>query len=99
MHSPTPNGGTILTGVIAIGARTVWAVGESGSGDGPTRTLILRHQRQAWTQLPAPSPGISPSLQSLAATSPQNIWAVGQTKCRINNCQTLIEHWNGQRWR
>ena len=43
VHSPTPHGGTILTGVIAIGARTVWAVGESGSGDGPTRTLILRH--------------------------------------------------------
>jgi hypothetical protein len=98
VRSPTPNGGTVLFGVTAIGQQ-VWSVGESGSGDGPTRTLVLRRTRHGWTQVPAPSPGTSPSLQAVAATSSREMWAVGQTKCRVNNCQTLIEHWDGQRWR
>ncbi len=32
-------------------------------------------------------------MQGIAAISPNNIWAAG-----ISNVQTLIEHWNGNKW-
>jgi hypothetical protein len=41
-----------------------WAVGETGSGDGPTKTLTLRWDGTAWRKVPAPSPGASASLNN-----------------------------------
>jgi hypothetical protein len=100
VHSPSPRGGTLLTGVSTAGGhRATWSVGESGSGDGPTHTIILRRTRHGWRQVPAPSPGASPSLAAVAGISRRNAWAVGQFGCRANHCHTLIEHWNGHHWR
>jgi hypothetical protein len=99
VHSPSPRGGTVLTGVTsAAGRRATWSVGASGSGDGPTHTIILKRTRHGWKHVPAPSPGSSPSLAAVTAISPSNVWAVGQFGCRTNHCRTLIEHWNGHRW-
>jgi hypothetical protein len=48
---------------------------------------------------PSPSPGPYVSLFGVSALSSQDVWAVGYyIKTDQNTWQTLIEHWNGQRW-
>jgi hypothetical protein len=46
--SPTPGGGAVLFAVAARSARSVWVVGATGSGDGPTKTLVLRWNGATW---------------------------------------------------
>ena len=48
MPSPTSGGGTDLRGVAATSASNAWAVGYSGSGIGPTKTVILRWNGKTW---------------------------------------------------
>jgi hypothetical protein len=97
--SPTPGGGTNLNGVAAISARKAWAVGVSGSGIGPTKTLILRWNGTAWKRMPSPSPRASAALTGVAVTSGRNAWAVGFTRTRsFTRLKTLILRWNGNRW-
>jgi hypothetical protein len=98
--SPTPGGGTLLTGVAAVSASSAWAVGETGSGDGPTKTLTLRWNGTAWNRASSPSPGASARLSAVAATSTRNAWAVGSTsKINHGSSETLILHWNGTTWK
>jgi hypothetical protein len=40
--------GSAFYGVAATSARNAWAVGATGSGDGPTKTLVLRWNGAAW---------------------------------------------------
>ena len=59
------------------------------------KTVILRWNGMAWTQVPSPSPGATFNyLSSVAATSTTNAWAVGGS-----DNGTLILHWNGTTWR
>jgi hypothetical protein len=48
-------------------------VGETGSGDGPTKPLILRKQ------VPSVGPSTYGGLTGMAATSADNAWAGGFT--------------------
>jgi hypothetical protein len=98
--SPTPGGGTRLSGVVALSARDVWVAGATGSGDGPTKTVILRWNGTAWKHVPTPSPGASAELSGIAVTSADNAWAVGSTsKINHGSSQTLILRWNGTAWK
>jgi hypothetical protein len=47
----------------------------------------------------SPSPGIAPGLEAVTAISPTDAWAVGGTTLDDGDCATLIEHWNGARWK
>ncbi len=40
--------GAALRGVVATSAPSAWAVGYTGSGSGPTKTLILRWNGITW---------------------------------------------------
>ena len=40
--------GSVFYGVAAVSARSVWVVGATGSGDGPTKTLVLRWNGATW---------------------------------------------------
>jgi hypothetical protein len=50
-------------------------VGETASGDGPTKPLILRWNGTIWKQMPSVSPSIYGGLTGMAATSADNAWA------------------------
>src|SRR5215471_4255739 len=99
---PSPDPGTVdsvLTGVRAVSATSVWAVGYTGGGAGD-QTLILHWDGATWTQVPSPNPGGTGSgndLFSVAATSHSDAWAVGEsfTSSKIT---TLILHWDGTIW-
>ena len=100
MTSPNPDGaahGDLLTGVAAVTARKVWAVGYDNISGG--KSLILRWNGTRWRRVASPNPSSTGDILSgVAAVSARNIWAVGYLWNGAAD-QTLIEHWNGTRWR
>jgi hypothetical protein len=87
----TITGSDFLSGVTAISANNVWAVGRTGDHSNP---LIEHWDGTTWTQVPQPVTGFDSSLNSVAGLSATDVWAVGEQ----NLNQTVIEHWNGQAW-
>jgi hypothetical protein len=87
----TATGSDFLSGVAAVSASDVWAVGRTG----PHSTPLIEHwDGTSWTQVPQPVSGFDSSLNAVAAISPTDAWAVGEQ----NLNQTVIEHWNGTAW-
>ncbi len=68
--SPNPTGGGALTGVTAISANNIWAVGHMGFGRGGN--LIEHYNGTSWSIVPSPSGGTS-----IAAFSANNVYVVG----------------------
>ena len=102
---------TDLSGVAALPTGRAWAVGQSGSGDGPTNGVILEWKGSAWTSVPVPGLGSQVgALSGVAATSRSNAWAVGwESPVSIASANAagpgdpgtpgiLILHWNGTAW-
>ncbi len=87
--SPGPSDTMISTGVAAVSANDVWAVGyyEDSNGYG---TLIEQWNGSSWTVVPNPGSGF---LAGVAAVSATDVWVVGS-----GNTGTLTEHWNGTSW-
>src|SRR5712692_5517563 len=99
---PSPNPNVVpsgLSGVAAVSAHDVWAVGGSGSQMGGGQTLIEHWNGSHWQIVKSPNPGsIYNSLYGVTAVSATNVWAVGYYVHTTGVTQTLIEHWNGSRW-
>jgi hypothetical protein len=93
--SPTLGGASQLSGVKAISADDVWAVGVGSSAQGNV-PILLHWNGQAWRLRAGAfsSPGV---LRAVSATSPQDVWAVGSSSSGSSE-HTLIEHFNGTRW-
>jgi hypothetical protein len=54
----------------------------------------------AWTGAQPPNPGVINILNGVATLSPCNAWAVGDYQpVGPTPPQTLIEHWNGRKWK
>jgi hypothetical protein len=93
-----------LHAVAAVSPRDVWAVGCSGSCNGPD-SLIMHWNGTAWSKVASPDPG--PGLDELtgvSVVSADDVWAVGYD-CSKASCgaaenvwDTLILHWNGTKW-
>jgi hypothetical protein len=98
-HVRTPVPGGVLLAVDASSPTHVWAVGYSGGT--PAKTLVLRWNGARWKHVPSPNPGTSLSiLDSVTAISRDNVWAAGYDASVVNGPRrTLIEHWNGARWK
>ena len=101
---PSPDPGTRhnwLYGVAAVSPSRVWAVGyHSTDGPGSRRPLIERYNGRSWKVQRTPGSVGSSSgaeLVSVAADSATRAWAVGYTPTFPE--RTLIEHWNGRRWK
>jgi len=100
----SPNAGgpsheNFLTGVAAISAHNIWAVGSHSDGTAD-RTLIMHWNGSVWKIVASPNRGGSASeniLTGVAATSAGDVWAVGKFDNGLG-FQTLIEHWNGVSW-
>src|SRR5262249_9121571 len=99
---PSPNDGTgnnHLTGVTAISASDVWAVGDfqiSTNAGTVFQTLTEHWDGTAWSIVPSPNPNGTSSgseLRGVAAVSTSDVWAVGDS-----GSGGLIEQWNGTSW-
>jgi hypothetical protein len=104
---PSPNvpgsTGSFLNAVTAISAGNAWAVGNATVG-GRSQSLTMHWNGQQWTLVPGNTPGGDASLLGVTSSWTNNIWAVGitnPTQCSNGGpkCQTLVEHWNGVRWK
>jgi hypothetical protein len=100
--SPDPGSAeNILTGVAAVSATNIWAVGFTfNTGSSAEQTLILHWNGTVWQQVASPGPSSAGSfLQGVAATSASNAWAVGFSSDTDNGPDhTLTFHWNGTAW-
>jgi len=94
----------LLTGVTAVAANNVWAVGYTITTDGsnqPDRTLIEHWNGTSWSIVASPTVASNDTLTGVAARSATDIWAVGFRQDHsgpIPIDRTLTEHWNGSAW-
>lgn len=100
--SPAPTRfANFLTGVRALSARNVWAVGAycttfTCSGERP---LIAHWNGRHWLTVPSPDSGASRSLLAgVGAISPEEAWAVGDSTGGPSGTDTLLLGWDGTRW-
>jgi hypothetical protein len=100
---PSPNSASarnFLTGVAAISATNIWAVGFTFTTATREQTLILHWNGTVWKQVPSPNPSSAGNpLTGVAATSARNAWAVGASFRPFGGERPLILHWNGTAWR
>jgi hypothetical protein len=90
-----------LSAIAAVSPDDVWAVG--GVQSGGTYLPVAEHwDGHGWSQVPTAIPsGTSKSyLQTVTAISTDDVWAAGaETLSDGVTMRTLIEHWNGRKWR
>jgi hypothetical protein len=101
--SPNPAAGAhtanILSAVVALSAKNVWAFGLYEKATTSQRTLIEHWNGTRWSVVPSPNSGTGDNaLYGAAARSSADIWAVG-SRASLGHSRTLTEHWNGRRWR
>jgi len=95
---PTPSSGVSgLSGVSAVSANDIWAVGSGGTTTRET-TLVLHWDGRKWTRVPSPTPpGQIVALFSVSAVSATDVWAVGRD-LTAKLGKTLVLHWDGKAW-
>src|SRR3954451_4092618 len=88
-----------LDAVAGSAANNVVAVGMKGSGQG-TAAFAARWDGVRWAAMNMPDLGTPYSrLNAVTVLSPTDAWAVGTTgESAGRTRQTLIVHWDGQRW-
>jgi hypothetical protein len=103
--APAPRSRGNLFAVFARSPSDAWVVGDRIRG-GVVETLIEHWDGTRWSVVPNPNPRPAPShrpyavLQTIAAISATNVWAAGLSATTVPAVtRTLIEHWDGRRWR
>jgi erythromycin esterase-like protein len=91
--SPNKIGAGSLSGVAAISASDIWAVGSDASG-----ALTEHWNGTKWSFVSSPGQGTTHILSGVAALSSSNVWSVGEYVTSSNNFDTLTERWNGTKW-
>jgi hypothetical protein len=86
---------TGLSGVSAVSANDVWAVGGFFKGR-RNRPLAEHWNGTAWSIVPVPAPGPEFGLQSVDALGDDDVWAVGGSG--VGPFRPLAEHWDGSSW-
>lgn len=98
-HVASPNiagGANQLSGITAISANDIWAVGSAGGAP-----LAMHWDGNAWSVVPVRVRGglSTERFTAVSGTAANDIWVVGQGKGIFTN-QTFatIRHWNGTHW-
>jgi len=87
-----------LSGIVAITANNIWAVGGYNNASNNSQTLIEHWNGSGWSIVSSPNvSSVANSLAAISAVSATDIWAVG-TVSGNSGFQTLMEHWNGIHW-
>ena len=98
---PTPNFGTgdnFLTGVAIVGRNDVWASGYRHFKSA-TRSLLLHWTGNGWRSVSFEVRGsVADGLNAISAGPNGDLWAVGGFSRANTSTQTLILHYDGQRW-
>jgi hypothetical protein len=92
----------VLYGVSAAAAKDVWAVGIAYPADFSAFSTLIEHwDGRAWTIVPSVDPSSTYNLLlGVSGTSPSDAWATGKFYDDAQQrFRTLVEHWNGRRWK
>jgi hypothetical protein len=91
----------IMMGSDAAGPDDVWAVGSVGQRFLDDRQIEIQHwDGTSWSFVPADQVSINNVLDGVAVVSTNDVWAVGSKEVGGGGRDhSLIEHWNGTRWR
>jgi hypothetical protein len=102
---PSPNpgtdsNGTLLTGVTAVSADEIWAVGYADPpGSDSAHPVTIRWDGDRWTVVNSPSPrGVDRGFFGVSASAATNGWAVGLTVPGHAQGKAFASHWNGHAW-
>src|SRR5579863_1290773 len=100
VSSPNPSvNGDSLTGVAAVSANTIWAVGAQQNSSFLPGTLIEQWNGTQWSVVKSPNIGTyNNQLYGVIGFSPSSAWAVGFSVQLNGPPQTLSERWNGTKW-
>ena len=99
--------GSILRATATHGPREAWLVGEQWRGEHKSgKTLVERWNGNRWSVVQTPNPSAAGRrydaiLQAVSVRSASDAWAVGYwlSGPQMLVSRTLIEHWDGRRWR
>jgi hypothetical protein len=84
--------GDYLSGVAAVSATDIWAVGSHFDPSiGGSAGLIEHWNGSSWSIVP--SPANAEALSSVAVISSSDVWAAGGA-----GIQPVFEHWDGKTW-
>lgn len=93
------NDNSAFTGVVALAANNVYAVGYQPASNGAVLTLIEHWNGSAWSVVPSPNGNSTGNvLAAITANSPTDIWAVGDKVAPGVPVETLVEHFDGVKW-
>lgn len=103
---PSPHATGYVTAVSALSPTDAWAVGWYGSSSHHVSTLSLHWNGTHWIRVPTPSPASSGAkavdhLSAVVAVSADDVWAAGDAQVTMGThhaSQTLVLHWDGERW-
>lgn len=101
VSSPNPGAVASLSGVTAISANDIWAVGYVQVNNSSLNQTLTEHwDGNSWSVVSSPNvSGADNGLVSVSAIATNDVWAVGATSNPQGNpVMTLIEHWNGTSW-
>ena len=99
-NAASATGQNVLSGVVALSPRNVWAVGSfRDTGGSALRTLIEHFDGTRWNIVPSPNVGLEENvLNGVSAVAPHDIWAVGRSGTATVEYRTLVEHFDGTQW-
>ncbi|MEO8972968.1 MAG: hypothetical protein ABI406_15385 [Ktedonobacteraceae bacterium] len=98
----TPLSDSVLNGVVALSPTNAWAVGYTFQDNASyvTQALIEHWNGASWKVVANPGPVDGAQLTAVAALTATDIWAVGYgAGGQTLGEQSLIEHWDGKKWR
>jgi hypothetical protein len=91
----TPSGA--LDDVVALSARSAWAVGHTGVCD--PKSEIARWNGRTWKLAHLPADARQGWLDGVTATSASDVWAAGFADSPAGAMRSLMLHWNGRAWK
>jgi hypothetical protein len=99
---PSPRRATYadLSGITALAADDIWAVGSYSRGSDPSRNLTMHWNGQKWKVVASPNPGDSSDNEGLAAvsgTGASDVWAAGVSSGQ-SGVRPAMLHWDGAQW-
>jgi hypothetical protein len=99
--SPNPTHEVYLTGVSAYSRADAWAVGSVFADHQVHQLPLAMHwDGVSWQVVPTPAPNSYSALNAVVEISSSDVWAVGMYTIHHGGTnRSLIEHWNGVRWK
>ena len=89
-----------LSGIVAITANNIWAVGGYNNASNNSQTLIEHWNGSGWSIVSSPDAGTNfNALEDISVLSSNDIWAVGYSgDTPAGVARSVTQHWDGSTW-